>query len=388
MSNSMSEKILDMAVVLPYLDELLDGVVHGKRRLSLAQAIVGACHSPRAGVNSVGRSMAAVLGKSPKHCVKQFDRLLSNEALQVEEIFPAYVTRVVGSRKEIVVALDWTDYDDQGQTVLALSLVCEHGRATPLVWKTYEKRSLKDRRNQYEDEVLWAAANAIPGDVRVTLLADRGFGDVKLYGLLRDRLGWDFVIRFREGIKVAGPGQELVEARSHVPKNGTARKITEARLTLAEDPIDAVVCVKKSGMKQAWCLATTLGDRPAEEVVRLYGLRFRIEETFRDEKDDRFGMGLSEVRLGSPGRRDRMLLVLAFARLFLTTLGRAGEELDLDRKLRANTRHSKRSHALFTQGREYARGVGVTAAVLPCLLACFLSLLSGLPFATQTLGLL
>jgi Transposase DDE domain len=37
----------------------------------------------------------------------------------------------------------------------------------------------------------------LPNDVHVTVLADRGFGDTKLYDFLHTDLGFDFVIRFR-----------------------------------------------------------------------------------------------------------------------------------------------------------------------------------------------
>jgi hypothetical protein len=73
----------------------------------------------------------------------------------------------------------------------------------------------------------------------------------------------------------------------------------------------AIVLVHNKRMKDAWCLATSRDDLPAAEIVRLYGRRFSIEETFRDQKDRRFGLGLYYTHLGDPGRRDRMLLVLA-----------------------------------------------------------------------------
>jgi hypothetical protein len=46
---------------------------------------------------------------------------------------------VVGARKEIVVALDWTDFDDDDQTTICLYVVTGHDRATPLVWPTTYK---------------------------------------------------------------------------------------------------------------------------------------------------------------------------------------------------------------------------------------------------------
>jgi hypothetical protein len=70
-----------------------------------------------------------------------------------------------------------------------------------------------------------------------------------------------------------------------------------------------VVCVKKKGMKEPWCLATSLVTATAAQVVALYARCFSTEETFRDIKDLRFGMGLSAVSIAEPERRDRLLLV-------------------------------------------------------------------------------
>jgi hypothetical protein len=60
-------------------------------------------------------------------------------------------------------------------------------------------------------------------------------------------------------------------------------------------------------------------------------------------------MGLSATRIGEATRRDRLLLVNAFAMALLTLLGAAGESVGMDRMLRSNT--SKiRTHSLFRQG--------------------------------------
>jgi len=41
--------------------------------------------------------------------------------------------------------------------------------------------TLKDRRNEYEYQVLVRLADALPVDIKVCIVADRGFGDQKLY---------------------------------------------------------------------------------------------------------------------------------------------------------------------------------------------------------------
>jgi len=52
---------------------------------------------------------------------------------------------------EIVVALDVTDFDGDGGSTIALSLVTAHRRATPLVWMRVKKAQLRGRRNRYDD---------------------------------------------------------------------------------------------------------------------------------------------------------------------------------------------------------------------------------------------
>jgi hypothetical protein len=60
-------------------------------------------------------------------------------------------------------------------------------------------------------------------------------------------------------------------------------------------------------------------------------------------------MGMGEIRVSSPARRDRLWLINAFTIAWLTLLGAAGEELGYDRMLRTSTTQ-RRTHSLFRQG--------------------------------------
>ena len=78
--------------------------------------------------------VAQARGLVPKHAIKQVDRLLSNQHRCLGQFARGCAS--VGARKEIVVAMDWTAFDRDGQATLALNLVTGHGRATPLLWLT------------------------------------------------------------------------------------------------------------------------------------------------------------------------------------------------------------------------------------------------------------
>jgi Transposase DDE domain len=210
---------------------------------------VGVITSASLAVSMIGQALAQARGLSTKHAVKHVDRLLSNQGIAVWEIFAHWVPQVVGERTAIVVAMDWTDFEADGQATLALSLVTGHGRATPLLWRTVTKAALKDARNDHEDQGLVRLAEVLPAGVTATILADRGFGDHKLFAFLPE-LGFGYVIRFRGNIPVTDANGETRPAAAWVGQAGRARKLPQARVTAAKHPVAAVVCVQATGMKQ------------------------------------------------------------------------------------------------------------------------------------------
>ena len=330
------------------VEELFADDLHARRVLSLANGVTGVLRAATLSVHAIGEGYAEVARTKPRFGVKQVDRFLSNTAIDVARLTPSWAKFVIGVRKEIVVALDWTEFDKDDHATICAYVVTTHGRATPLTWKTVRKSNLAGRRNDFESEIVGRLHDAIPSDVAVTLLADRGFGDQKFYALL-ESLGWDYVIRFRGAILVEDEAGKQKPAESWVPKSGRATKISPARVTNDRAAVPAVVVVHQAKMKDAWCLATSLAERTAAEIVALYGKRFTIEETFRDTKDLRFGMGLSATHIGVAGRRDRLLLLAAIAHALLTLLGAASEKAGMDAYLKVNTA-KKRTHSLFRQG--------------------------------------
>ena len=323
--------------------------LHAKRVASLANAAVGVLEGAALGIHAIGRALAFHSGLDSRHAVKQVDRLLSNTGIDVWRLFSSWVPFVVAERTEIVAALDWTDYDADDHSTLVLSMITSHGRATPLLWKTATKSEIQGGRNEHEDVLLERFREVLPVGVKVTVLADRGFGDQALYELLKDQLGFDFIVRFRGIVKVTSAEGETRPARDWVPASGRPLILRGASVTRAGREIGAVVCVKAKGMKDAWCLATSHGDKSGADIVKLYGKRFTIEESFRDQKNLRLGMGLSETRISAPARRDRMLLISAIAIVLLTILGAAGEATGLDRTLKTNTVKT-RTLSLLNQG--------------------------------------
>ncbi|GAC1502653.1 MAG: IS4-like element IS1481A family transposase [Steroidobacteraceae bacterium] len=322
--------------------------LHAKRVDALAGATLGVMAGASLAVAMIGQALAQARGLVTKHAVKQVDRLMSNQGIDVWDSFARWVPQQVGAQQDILVAMDWTDFDHDGQSTLVLSLVTGHGRAAPLIWLTVWKEEIATRRNDYEDACLRRLAETVPPGCRVTILADRGFGDQKLFAFLGE-LGFGYVIRFRGNIHVTDADGQTRPAAEWVGRGGRARKLRDARVTAQGRQVGAVVCVHAKGMKEPWCLAASDPEATAAVLVNHYARRWTIEPAFRDTKDLRFGMGLSSTRIGEPTRRDRLLLVSAFAMALLTLLGATGESLGMDRLLKSNTSKT-RSHSLFRQG--------------------------------------
>ena len=332
-----------------FLSGLFDGDLHAKRVLSLANASLGAIRSGSLAVHAIGLGLAQARGLKTKHAVKQVDRLLSNEGIDIDAARRHWVPYVAGPRTNINVAMDWTDFDADGQATIMLSLLTRHGRATPLLWLTVDTATLKNHRNEYEYQVLVRLADALPSDIKVCIVADRGFGDQKLYRVLSEQLKFDYVIRFRANIIVTARDGETRTAAAWVGPGGRAKVLRGAEVTAERYQVGTVLCVRDKDMKQAWCLATSRAEATANDLKGLYGKRWGIECGFRDTKDLRFGMGMASIRVSTPARRDRLWLLNALAVALLTLLGAAGEALGYDRHLKSNTT-KRRTHSLFRQG--------------------------------------
>jgi hypothetical protein len=164
----------------------------------------------------------------------------------------------------IVVAMDWTDFDADNQATIMLALISDHGRSTPLVWLTVDKSALKDRRSFYEHRVLVRLAELLPARVKVCIVADRGFGDQKLYKMLTEELYFDYVIRFRGNITVTSTIGETRTAADWLHAGGRPRVLRGGEITADRYRVGTVVCVQDPDMKQAWCQAT---DRPVRSSL-------------------------------------------------------------------------------------------------------------------------
>ena len=96
-------------------------------------------------------------------------------------------------------------------------------------------------------------------------------------------------------------------------------------------------------------LLTSLPDG-AERIRQLYSMRMAIEETFRDIKNPRLGMGFAGSASRSLPRVRVLWLIGAIAAKVCRAMGEHAEKIGLVRGLQANTVKDRRVLSVFRAG--------------------------------------
>jgi len=312
---------------------------------TLAELVVGAMRCRRASLADIGRAM---LGKAlPKHKIKRVDRFLGNERVEVADAvwaLMAIAAKAAGGR--LFVLVDWVDVTSYKVLVAAVPI---RGRSVPVLFAAYRKWEFFKSQNAFEEGFLTLLRALLPPKVQAAVVADRGFHRAELAKHLQ-ATGLRYVIRVN--------GKTHFAAEDHIGRLDDVRLRPGQHVDLGfgayrkSRPVQQrVVVYWKMHYEEAWFLATDL-DWGWRHVVAAYALRMHIEQLFRDEKNIRFGWGLRQTPISTPGRLGRLLLVLAFAYLFLILLGLLASETLPPSHWASASSHKKVQSSLFTIGRQ------------------------------------
>ena len=190
----------DLAQVRRIVSDIFESGMHAARVRSMANGVAGLLNASVLSVHAIGQAYASLAKIHPKNGVKQVDRWLGNDGVHLDTLMQLWCKHILGDTTEPNIAIDWTDFDDD-HSMLCIYQVTRLGRALPICWKTMRKSQMKKRRTEQELALIETLDRWLAPNTRVTLLADRGFGYQELYELLAI-LGWDYVIRFRQGVGI------------------------------------------------------------------------------------------------------------------------------------------------------------------------------------------
>ena len=256
--------------------------------------------------------------KKAQSTERRFSRWLHNGNIKTDNIYDPVIKRAVRDWGEqtIYLALDtsmlWNSYCQ-----IRICIIYR-GRAIPLVWQTIEHGSSSVKFSCYKDLLLRAKC-LLPEKTRVVFTADRGFVNIKLMNYLSTELAWNWRIRYKESINVyrrSKRGNPYCKVNM-TAQYGHARFYHNVYLTDEYYGKVHLAFARHTGKTETWMIAS---NEPTDrETFTEYGLRFDIEEGFKDDKSGAFKLESSKLR--DAEALTRFYTVIAIAKLFLISQG-------------------------------------------------------------------
>lgn len=361
--------------MLHNLFESCDVVMHAKRRDALFKAVTTALagHALTLTRLAVGMAGAAAV----KHRVKGVDRLLGNVHLHDEcyALYAALSTHWLKGVERPLIVVDWSDLStDRGWQLLRASLALE-GRCITLYEQIYPLTRLGSP--QVHKAFLKRLKAMLPSGTRPIVLTDAGFRST--WFKLIDAMEWDWVGRIRNRDRVAqGDSEAWIGAKSLYAKATGAACDLGAWRYVRNHPLACRLALIKRAPKQRhaksrsgkkvrsshsrkqaraqrepWLLATSVGlaHLTAGAIVTLYAQRMQIEESFRDTKSARVGLGFEWNRSRTGKRLSVLLLIAALTLYVLWLVGTAAKARQLHLNFESVHRTSRPVLSVITLAR-------------------------------------
>lgn len=247
---------------------------------------------------------------------RRFRRWLDNPGVSVRRYYAPFIRRALTDWKgrTLYVGLDTTSVNNR--LVVARTSAIYRGRAVPLAWQVFKRKSVMLAFDQYAGLVRYTAA-LIPRRIHVVLLGDRGFRDVRLMTLAR-QLHWHFRLRLEASEQVWSGRRQPVRLDSWTVAPYQPVFLQGVRLTRQRyGPLHIALAWDGDPQHDPWRIAT---DQPASlQTLTDYTLRMGIDLGFLDDKSA--GFQLEETELLLPRRLNHLLLVMAWCDLYLVSLG-------------------------------------------------------------------
>ena len=335
--------------------------MHAARRNALAVTVLAAIDERRLSVTGLGRAIDS--DAREKHCIKRADRLIGNTHLygEYQEVYRSFARQIIGSVKRPVILVDWSDLDPYKNHFLLRASLAVDGRSLTL----YEEVHGLDTKEKpaTHKSFLHQLKKVLPDECRPILVTDAGFRTP--WFKLVETLGWDWVGRLRNRHMVRASENEawFLAKELYESANATPRYLGQMQLTRRTKlPCHFVLykgkpkgrskmtcngerarskhseqCAQRE--REPWLLVTSLPATStlAKKVVAIYSTRMQIEESFRDVKSVRFGIGF-ELNLSRSAERLQILLLVAMIATFvLWLLGMAARNSQQHLQYQANT---------------------------------------------------
>ncbi len=201
--------------------------------------------------------------------------------------------------------------------ILRVSLVYR-GRAVPLAWQVYDRKSVSLPFKAYKD-ILAHVRSLLPARATVVLMGDRGFRTTTLMRWCKKKaIGWHFRLRLKGNQLVSLADGRTWALRDLGLKPGMRGFLANVRLGGEQyGPIELAMAWATGEKDEPWFIASD--EAATDQTLVEYGWRMDIEQEFRDDKSG--GFQLEDSQISDAESISRLLLVMSIACLHLVSLG-------------------------------------------------------------------
>jgi hypothetical protein len=327
--------------------------IHAKRRACIARVVQAAVRAGL-GVVRIGKRLESQAGL--RHRIKCCDRLLSNPHLAAErvQIYRAMSRRLLQGKRDVQVAVDWSEIRDDGSAQLLRAAAIINGRAFTLYEEVHPQKKLN--APSVHTSFMATLKTVLPADCRAIIITDAGFRATWFKTL--DRLGFAWVGRVRNRDLVCAKNDDAWFGCKTLYARATAKardlgyfllarsNPVQCRLVVYKAKAKGRHCLTKSGQparsrrskknsaahREPWLLAVSpaLTRLRADEVINCYSGRMQIEQTFRDLKNAKWGMGLRNSQTTALTRLSVLLLIGVLLTFALWLIGLAARAAGYD----------------------------------------------------------
>lgn len=335
--------------------------MHAARRNSLLVNVLAAIDERRLSVTGLGRAIDS--DAKEKYCIKRADRLIGNTHLYSEfrAVYSTFTSMIIGATERPVILVDWSDLDPHKNHFLLRASVAVDGRSLSLYEEVHGLDSKE--KSATHKAFLNQLKKTLHANCRPIIVTDAGYRTPWFQSV--EEQGWDWVgrLRNRNLVRVNAedawfPCKELYEGARKTPKYLGKMELTRqssiechfilykgkpkgrSKITCNGERAlssHSEQCAKRES--EHWLLITSLPStsKLAKKVVHIYSTRMQIEESFRDAKSIRFGIGF-ELNLTRSAQRLQILLLVAMVATFvLWVLGMAARHSGQHLQYQANT---------------------------------------------------
>ena len=363
--NSTAEHAMNVQPMLAdFLSVVTPKSFHKHLLNSLTASLQSLLTNGQCTVTAIGRGIDS--GAQERHCIKRADRLISHTTMQ--QTVPEFYTAMTGALvkgKQPLILVDWSNADKERRHFILRASLAVEGRAMTLLQMVTTE---SDYNCPYLHKAFLTRLKAmLPARCRPVIVTDAGF-KVPWFKAV-SALGWHFIGRVRGQVSLRLPGQSEFISVAKMYKKARQQPMVLGEIALGHSQQYACRAVlagkgwklKKSDkhlpFKEPWLLVSNLAYcfNYAKKINKLYAARMQIEEAFRDQKSQTYGLGSNAHRTKKKGRLEVLLLLAALANWLHYMLGLAAELAGKHRTFQANSLKTRRVLSFNYLGKRLCR---------------------------------